>query len=309
MLNRGLDRCKDGRHARLANSHPDAPCQRRGGIHPWLRGTTVFFGLSLMAIAGCPRQVNAPPIASAGGDKAVEAGAAVTLDGSASADPEGKALTYSWHQTAGAPVEISSPSEPTIVFTAPSVGTRLAFELAVSDGTNSSSDVANVNVNVIETSAQVEEQRQRSVTDDPAFRGEFPNDWTIPDAGAGLDVATNDEDEQQEFEDRFRNATSPGLLEDDLAPGQSRAMEIPIAGASGLAASARWIGTSEPLELTLLLDGNSLATGELYQMGPTRGGAYAQTQTDTGGLVSAVLKNTTDITVRIRLVFITHPMK
>jgi PKD domain len=53
---------------------------------------------------------NQAPIAHAGIDRTVIAGSLVNLDGSASFDPDGNAITYQWTQTGGPVVSLSSPT-------------------------------------------------------------------------------------------------------------------------------------------------------------------------------------------------------
>ncbi len=79
---------------------------------------------------------NRPPVASAGRDRTVLSDAITNLDGSASFDPDGDPLTFSWSQTAGPLVSLSRPTSDAPVFVAPHVSTptALAFRLVVSDG-------------------------------------------------------------------------------------------------------------------------------------------------------------------------------
>ena len=81
------------------------------------------------------RADNDAPSASAGSDRTVSSGAAVTLSGSGS-DPEGGSLSYAWTQTGGTPtVTISDAGQASASFTAPSVAsnTALGFRLTVTD--------------------------------------------------------------------------------------------------------------------------------------------------------------------------------
>ncbi|HEX5786698.1 MAG TPA: choice-of-anchor B family protein, partial [Woeseiaceae bacterium] len=92
---------------------------------------------------------NSAPVAVAGGNLNVAAGAAVTLNGSASNDPDGDTLEYAWQQTLGPAVTLSGATTATATFTAPTVtsDTLLAFELTVTDP-RGLSDAASANVTV-----------------------------------------------------------------------------------------------------------------------------------------------------------------
>ena len=76
---------------------------------------------------------NRAPTAEAGVDVTVASGAAVTLDGSASADPEGDALTFSWIQMSGVAVTLEGADTAEASFTAPAQPGALSFRLTVSD--------------------------------------------------------------------------------------------------------------------------------------------------------------------------------
>lgn len=90
---------------------------------------------------------NRTPSANAGADQSAFKAGAVTLDGSASTDPDGNALTYRWVQTAGASVTLSSATTARPTFTAPAASGTLTFSLVVNDGrADSAADTAQVTI-------------------------------------------------------------------------------------------------------------------------------------------------------------------
>jgi len=82
---------------------------------------------------------NLEPVANAGQDQSVIFGSVVTLNGSASADPDGTIESYQWSQTEGASVELSSVTQPVVTFTAPSSSDSLSFTLTVTDNEGATS--------------------------------------------------------------------------------------------------------------------------------------------------------------------------
>jgi hypothetical protein len=79
---------------------------------------------------------NVPPVADAGEDQTVAAGDQVILDGSASADPDGDDLSFSWSLLSvpeGSLAEIASPAAAETTFIADVVGAYIA-NLVVNDG-------------------------------------------------------------------------------------------------------------------------------------------------------------------------------
>ncbi|MBI5446702.1 MAG: peptidase M36, partial [Deltaproteobacteria bacterium] len=75
---------------------------------------------------------NQPPVAQAGADQNVSAGATVTLNGTGSSDPDGAIVSYLWEHVGGAAVTLSNPSTASPMFQAPSSG-ALTFNLTVTD--------------------------------------------------------------------------------------------------------------------------------------------------------------------------------
>jgi YD repeat-containing protein len=78
---------------------------------------------------------NLPPVADAGPNRTVRLGSLVTLNGSASADPDSgpQALTFAWSPTAGSGVNLNGPATVNPSFTPTAKGDYF-FDLAVFDG-------------------------------------------------------------------------------------------------------------------------------------------------------------------------------
>ena len=98
-----------------------------------LAGAPVPVTLSVTAGPG-----NQAPLADAGPDQTVAPGAAVTLDGTGSRDPDGQALTFRWTQLGGPQVVLAADTSATATFVAPATPGTLTFSLVVSDGVVSS---------------------------------------------------------------------------------------------------------------------------------------------------------------------------
>ncbi|HWY25579.1 MAG TPA: M36 family metallopeptidase, partial [Nevskia sp.] len=121
------------------------------GIFGWVVDNIAFTGVtnkpfsSTVADAGLAAKT---PTANAGTAQTVKLGDTATLDGSASSDPFGGSLSYSWTQTAGPTVSLSGATTAKPSFTASAAGAE-TFQLIVTDQYGKASAPASVTVTVL----------------------------------------------------------------------------------------------------------------------------------------------------------------
>jgi hypothetical protein len=88
-------------------------------------------------------------VANAGEDVAVTAPQTITLDGSASTDPDADPLTYSWVAPEGIALNDSTLAKPGFTVTAANQGKTYTLLLIVSDGASFTTDVVKVTVSSV----------------------------------------------------------------------------------------------------------------------------------------------------------------
>src|SRR3954468_14051813 len=120
-----------------------------------LSGMTLVASLAALSACGggggSPNpSPNTVPVANAGPNQSVTGGAQVSLNGSASSDSDGTIAKYTWSQTAGMAVTLSSTTAAQPTFTAPQAAATgtLTFSLRVTDERGGISAPATVNITV-----------------------------------------------------------------------------------------------------------------------------------------------------------------
>lgn len=140
---------------------------------------------------------NSPPLANAGADQTVYVAQAVTLDGSASTDPDGQSLRYTWSfvsRPAGSSAALSSSSTVRPVFTPDREG-EYVVQLVVNDGiVNSAADTVRISTQNSAPVAHAGPDQQTHVGAQVALDGSASSDidgdmltyaWSVVTAPAG----------------------------------------------------------------------------------------------------------------------------
>jgi phage-related protein len=139
------------------------------------------------------KHANKAPVANAGSDRSVKEGVLVTLDGSASTDPEGSSLTYLWTAPTGIKLSSTTASKPTFTTPEVMVNTNFTFLLIVNDGTvNSITDQLVIEVRQVNKTPSANAGIDQSVNGNSLFTldGSASSDpdgspltyiWTAPD--------------------------------------------------------------------------------------------------------------------------------
>ncbi len=98
-----------------------------------------------------PTANNQAPSAKITAPQSATSGETVTLDGSASSDPDGDTLSYQWTKTAGPNFTLSNTTGSSLSFVAPSVAQsqQVSFQLTVSDGELSNSSSVSMQISPI----------------------------------------------------------------------------------------------------------------------------------------------------------------
>jgi exosome complex RNA-binding protein Csl4 len=115
--------------------HPDGMLQLTGNGRTVITAVNRGKQADLTVEVAVSEQPNLPPVANAGPDLRVKAGARVELNGLRSTDPEGEALGYSWSQVRGNKVALLDVNMPKATFVAPQVSEKrlFRFKLRVTD--------------------------------------------------------------------------------------------------------------------------------------------------------------------------------
>lgn len=139
---------------------------------------------------------NVAPVADAGANQLVDLGQPATLDGSASSDADGNALTYSWSVLSAPQGSVASVSDSTAVMPSltPDVSGIYVVQLSVSDGALTSTDTVELTTRNVAPVADAGADRTTPVAQTLVLDGSGSSDengdaltysWTLVSAPSG----------------------------------------------------------------------------------------------------------------------------
>jgi hypothetical protein len=154
--------------------------------------------------------------------------------------------------------------------------------------------------------SHAETAREPSASRDPAVAGPRERRWLL-ELPADTPRTTARVEDQEEREDSGAYAQLGAtkfvpVIEEELAPGGKRDVVLDVAASSVLLGSVQWIGTNDPLELTLSLNGAKLAAGLAIRGSDNRGRVTVTALATAAGQATLSVSNPTENTARVQLV-------
>jgi len=144
---------------------------------------------------------------------------------------------------------------------------------------------------------QVNELRQPASKDNAAVKGTFPTEFRL---GQPHERVSSKPSDPEANEEKFNMESVPAVVK-ELAPGASAQLVTRVTKGAGLAGTVRWIGTPSALPVTLSLNGSQLNAARTYALGNNRGGSDVGGVAKNAGEVKLVVKNTSNIKVKVSL--------
>ena len=196
--------------------------------------------------------VNVAPVADAGLDQTVSSGDSVTLDGSASKDPENAITGYSWRQIKinGPAVTLSDPNISNPTFQAPATGVdgaSMTFELTVTDSGNlAATDTCIVNIAGVNQPPVADAGSDQTVAagTQVTLDGSGSAD---PDDGITEYMWTQPEGPAVKLSDA--GVMNPTFLAPEVTPDNAKlSFELTVKDAGGLQSSATVFVNVEPVD-------------------------------------------------------------
>ena len=239
---------------------------------------------------------NQPPTADAGDDQTVEENGSVTLDATASSDPDGDGLSYDWTQTGGTAVGLSDDDTATPSFTAPDVDGEetLTFEVEVSDGEATDTDTVAVTVADTETEPPTDgpsaEVGLSPDSDLVAVGDSAEYDITVDDAEGGVGVYSMTVAVDDPSVASISGVDLAGLANEELA-------DVQLAeDGSSATIEAVLVDTSDTGSVTLgtvtvesAAEGTTGVSLDVSELGDESGNAYTVTATSGATLEASTL--------------------